>query len=610
MAIDSSVADRILIEDDIRTCCWSREYDPVSGTGCFGRRVRVTTPYPGEESVLVPEGWTDRPLNDYTAWQRGRCRADFEYWCAKCVTIKRKSGGYGPLILNAPQRRLLALLEEQRLGGRPIRAIILKARQWGGSTLVQTYMAWIQSCHRTDWHSVICAQQKDTASTIRGMYSKILECYPEHLWEGDAPPRFKPFEGSSNIREIAGRGCRVALCSSENPDAIRGTDFAMAHLSETAYWRSGPVHNAENIFVAVSGSILMAPYSLVVMESTANGVGNYFHTEWLRSCRGESDKLPIFVPWFEIELYRATPPDARAFVERMGREELDLWNMGLALSQIYWYSGKKREYAAPVGMCAEFPTTAEEAFVNSGNPVFGVEDVEAMRRNCREPRWGDMAGNGTFTPLEQGPMGVWCLPERNAEYVVAVDIGGRSAAADWSVIAVLGFREGLKPEVVAQWRGHIDHDLLAVKARQIAQWYNNALLVVESNTLECEGDFGLFVINRLSESYQNLYRRQVLDIRGNPDTSRLGFHTNRSTKALIITNMVEAVREGKYIERDHRACNEMVTYEELPGPVYAAKEGNHDDIIITRAIALYVARARNIGNRPQVPSAIWQGQKW
>lgn len=610
MSIDSRAVDMILLENEIRKSCWDHSYDPIKGVGCFGKRVRVTTPYEGEENVLVPEYWVDRPLNDYTAWQRNRCRADFEYWCAKCVTIKRKDGGDGPFILNAPQRRLLAILENQRLAGVPIRAIILKARQWGGSTLVQTYMAWIQSCHKTNWHSVICAQQKDTAGTIRGMYSKLLENYPEHLWEGECAPRFKPFEGSSNIREITGRSCRVALCSSENPDAIRGTDFAMAHLSETAYWVTGKVHDAENLIMAVSGSILMAPYSLVVMESTANGVGNYFHTEWLRSCRGESDKQPIFVPWFEIELYRTEPVNPRGFVESWGKEEMCLWNMGLMLSQIQWYMNKKREYASPRKLGAEFPTTAEEAFVNTGNPVFSAEAVAALRSNCVEPQTGELSSDGTFRPEAQGSLAVWRKPERDVEYVVAVDIGGRTDSADWSVVVVIGFRCGCKPEVVAQWRGHIDHDLLANKARDIASWYNTALLVVESNTLESEGEFGLFVINRLSETYSNVYRRQVLDMRGNPSSLRLGFHTNRATKALIIANLVQYVRDGNYIERDHRACNEMTTYEELPGPVYTAKEGHHDDILMTRAMALFVAQSRHIGTLQSVPGSIWQQSKW
>ena len=122
------------------------------------------------------------------------------------------------------------------MAGRPLRLIMLKARQWGGSTVILAYMAWIQCVICRNWHSLICAHVKDTAANIRGMYTKMLASYPEHYWDGDEPPRFRPFERSVNIREIAGRNCRVTIGSSENQDAVRGADYAMAHLSEIAFW--------------------------------------------------------------------------------------------------------------------------------------------------------------------------------------------------------------------------------------------------------------------------------------------------------------------------------------------------------------------------------------
>src|SRR5690606_34726975 len=84
-----------------------------------------------------------------------RLTHDFEFWASTTVRIKPKEGGdFIPFILNKPQRKLLAKLESQRLADKPIRQIILKARQWGGSTLVQIYMAWIQLRHKTNWNSL------------------------------------------------------------------------------------------------------------------------------------------------------------------------------------------------------------------------------------------------------------------------------------------------------------------------------------------------------------------------------------------------------------------------------------------------------------------------
>ncbi|MDE5930481.1 MAG: hypothetical protein K2H03_08385 [Muribaculaceae bacterium] len=569
-------------------------FDPCTGIGCSGRRRKVPTPVAGLPEALIPEEMLDDPdyeaaRADATAWQRLRCRHDFEYWCAVCATVKHKLEGRDvPFMLNRPQRRVAAIMEADRRAGRPIRLIMLKARQWGGSTLVQMYMAWIQSCHRRNWNSLICAHVKDTAASIRGMYTKMLAAYPEQLWEGDCAPQFKPFERSTNIREISGRGCRVTLGSSENQEAARGGDYAMAHLSETAFYASTQQRSPDKFIQAICGGIAYHPYTLIAMESTANGVGNYFHSEWLRCEAGKGDKHAVFVPWYEIDIYRLEPEDAEVLAGSLDDYELALWNdFGLTLDRIWWYRCKSREYSSREQMQANFPTTAQEAFINSGSGVFDTASVERLRLGCRRGECGELGSGGSFVAVANGKLEVWERPAATESYVVAVDVGGRSASSDWSVIAVL--RRGPVPAVAAQWRGHCDHDRLADEAVRISRYYNNALLMIESNTLETEntsGDPNLFVLSRLSESYGNLYRRSSYDSVTRQETSRVGFHTNRATKALLIGGLIEAVREGGYEERDSNACNELLTYEQLPNGAYAAKQGYHDDILMTRAMAL------------------------
>lgn len=590
-------------------------FDPFAGVGCSGRRRKVSTPVAGLPEALVPvemlkDTGYGAAMSDATKWKQLRCRHDFEYWCAACATVKHKLEGRDvPFVLNRPQRRVAAIMEADRRAGRPIRLIMLKARQWGGSTLVQMYMAWIQSCHRRNWNSLICAHVKDTAASIRGMYTKMLACYPPELWEGDCAPQFKPFERSLNIREISGRGCRVTLGSSENQEAVRGGDYAMAHLSETAFYASTSQRSPDKFIQAICGGIAYHPYTLIAMESTANGVGNYFHSEWLRCEQGKGDKRAVFVPWYEIDIYRLEPDDPAAFIESFDDYERQLWtDLGLTLDRIWWYRCKSREYSSREQMQANFPTTPQEAFINTGNSVFDTAAVERMRADCRSGERGDI-GRGGFSAASNGPLELWQKPAVGAAYVVTVDVGGRSAASDWSVIAIM--KRGTLPQVVAQWRGHIDHDLLAAKAEQLARYYNNALLMIESNTLESEntsGDSNLFVLARLAERYRNLYKRESYDTVTRQITTRVGFHTNRSTKAMLISGLIEAVRDGRYIERDSMACNELLTYEQLPGGAYAAKAGFHDDILMTRAmavLALSQTACMRAGQRPVCHPGGW-----
>lgn len=581
------------------------EFDPLRGIGSSGERVEVETPLPDLPVALVPVEMTkdtaySRTRHDIVEWQRLRCRHDFEYWCARCVRIVDKLSGCDvPLILNRPQRRLVSVMESQRRAGRPIRAIVLKARQWGGSTVTQMMMAWLQSCHRRNWNSVICAHVKDTAATIRGMYSKMLQDYPRELWEGDAEPQFKSYERAINIREIVGRGCRVTLGSSENQDSVRGSNYAMAHLSEVAFYNQTAQKSPTDFVRAICGSIAYHPCTLVVMESTANGVGNFFHTEWLRNVGGRGDKAAVFVPWYEIDIYRLAPPDPWQFYCSLDDYERYLWQeLELTLDRIYWYRCKSAEYAQRQQMQAEFPTTAEEAFVNSGCSVFDNTWIERLRADCRPGCTGEIDSRGRFSQSSGGRLQLWAEPERTGSYVVSVDIGGRTSRADWSVITVMRrgevTRHDSRHEVVAQWRGHIDHDLLAVKAMDIGNYYGHALLIIESNTLESEAAGAcdnLFVLDRLRQCYPNLYcRPAAFDSPDRTPQTRVGFHTNRSTKAILIDGLIEAVRDGLYVERDQQACNELVTYEQRPNGSYGARLGHHDDILMTRAMALWALR--------------------
>jgi hypothetical protein len=156
--------------------------------------------------------------------------------------------------------------------------------------------------------------------------------------------------------------------------------------------------------------------------------------------------------------------------------------------------------------------------------------------------------------------------------------------------------DGEKPVVVAQWYGHIDMDILAWKAAQIAAFYDNALLVIESNTLEThdkersvDGDQSSFILNQIKEEYDNLYARKQSEediIEGRP--RKYGFHTNVSTKPMIISTLVKVIRDGLYIERDEECLNEYECYERKQNGAFGAIVGRHDDLLMTRAIGLHI----------------------
>lgn len=595
------IPHEILIENARRNSAVASDPDPVAGDPDDPDR----SPYIfGDKTYMLPSAMLADPrlltVSNERDLARLRFRHDFPFWAVTCAVINDKITSRDiPFRLNRPQRRLVSLLERERRAGRPLRLIMLKARQWGGSTLIQIYFAWIQIIHCRNWNSLICAHVKDTAATIRGMYTKLLARYPEEYWEEETRPEFKPFERMTNTRFIPGRECKVTVCSSENQESTRGQDCALAHLSEVAFWKDSPLHNPADLLRSVTSGIASKPLSFIAMESTANGVGNFFHREWLRASRpGASDKLPFFVPWHEIEMNRTEVVDPDALWDSLDDYERELWSRhGCTLEAIKWYHDKRLGFPDHRSMMAEYPTTPDEAFASTARSVFASADVEALRASCTlsaergevvASAFGDvgMRGEPRFQPSAYGLCELWRRPRPGGDYIACVDIGGRTRDADFSVICVLDRHSdtGNPPEVVAQWRGHIDHDLLARKAAAIGRFYNDALLVIESNSWESSSEgHGRYLLDTLSAIYPNLYHRP-----SGQGCETAGFHTNVRTKAALIANLVAYVRDRGYVERSAAACDELLQYESLPDGSYAASRGCHDDILMTRAIALYI----------------------
>lgn len=567
---------------------------------------------------------------------------DVAFWMASLAYIKNKGGGENVLfILNRPQRRLISRYEKRRKAGKPIRLVLLKARQWGGSTATQLYMAWLQLVKKVGLNSLIVAQVSSTATEILDMFNTMLKEYPVRLLHeigeaySDGEDKFVNV-GQSAIKRVPQRNCKIKVGSAISPDSARGGDYNLVHCSEVGVWKKTEGKSPEDIVRSATSGVLYKPYTMIVYESTANGTGNFFHREYVAAEKGESQFEAMFVPWYEIDQYSIdfdTQKDMKAFASQLyenrnnrnvmsDREESGeylwkLWNMGATLEAIHWYVEERKKYTDHGDMASEFPSDSIEAFKHSGARVFDEYKVEKFRKACHAPRFvGDVYGDGykgkaclrnvRFAEDRQGLLWIWQKPEYFDDckvanrYLVVVDIGGRGKKADWSVICVFDrywMMEGGKPNVVAQWYGHIDMDLLAWKAAQVAKYYDNALLVIESNTLETKdndhvlegGDQSEFILNQIKDLYDNLYARKQseADIReGLP--RKYGFHTNVATKPMVISVLVQTIREQLYVERDDRCLDEYLTYERKQNGAYGAIDGKHDDLLMTRAIGLHV----------------------
>lgn len=317
---DASDVRAILAQNEIRVKRLFAPYNPLTGKGSPIERVRLY--FTPDSYVLIPAYMAATPTvaaiiaaggvgcyataegidlgTMYGTVHRLRAVYDFEFWCISCVKIFDKtSGRLVPFKLRRAQLKLVRILLCDLFTGKPVRIVLLKARQWGGSTVVQMFMAWIQLFHRSGWNSVIVADVEDQARTIRAMYSRMARRHPVEI----CSVQFCNFEGSSKNKMLVDRDCVVSIGSMQKPDSLRSGDMKMAHLSEVGLWKKTKERKPEDVIQTILGSVPREPFTVVVLESTAKGIGNFFHDTWCEAVDGRSAYTLLFVAWYEIDIY-------------------------------------------------------------------------------------------------------------------------------------------------------------------------------------------------------------------------------------------------------------------------------------------------------------------
>lgn len=623
---------RIIKENEVHVATLFSEYDPTTGVGSPIERVRLTLSHDGRY-ILIPKYITTSSvfaeilgydsLEDYIESKkldkeevydvitRLRLKYDFEYWAATCATIFDKASSQEVKFrLRKAQRKLLKVLVETAFALRPIRVILVKARQWGGSTLIQLFCAWIQLFHRKNWNSVIATHVEEAARNIRGMYTLMADRHPKDILD----IRFRAFEGSSKNKQIIDRGCVIYIGSMERPNSLHSGNYKLVHCSEVGYWKETMQRKPSDFVNAFEGSVPLEPFTMVALESTAKGTGNFFHNTWINAINGKNAYTPVFVAWWEIvDLYSLpfdSMEDMRAFVESMTEYEQWMFSLGATLEGIQWYREKRKSFDSDWDMQEQFPSTADEAFVTSGRKAHHPLHIKQMETFVKEPAFiGEMFADAPsgpeainnsleFKEISKGEFYVWKKPDTsrlyNNRYIVSLDIGGASAKADWSVIRVLDrlpMMNGGVPEFVATYRFHMDQDLTAWRAVQVAKWYCDALVVVESNvlqTFQTEGNFTSTVLDIIAHTYPNLYYRDDPDKIKEGLPAKYGFHTGQN-KSEIVSIVNKGLREMGFIERDRRMLDECGWYELKQNGTYGAIDGQHDDIYMSSGINLWVS---------------------
>lgn len=467
------------------------------------------------------------------------------------------------------------------------KAIELKARRVGGTSLFMA-LGLVRTMTRKNYKILLLAQSDPDAQDF--MKFGFRAFYDNMVTEVDMPDgtRFMPRvplvnEGSTH-EMIIRNGSLIQVGTAGSLKLKRGQAFDMIIGTEVARWDvNRPVGTAEETWAMALGASGDKPNILAIQESTAYGAGGFFYDTYTKAKNGENGFIPLFYNWTVHPAYRYPEGDLRAMEEFRGPLELDEREqlLGITEEQARW----RRTAMATLGesmFLQEYPEDDETCFRVSGSPYFDIDVVDKSIKSCRP----------VLSTSESGQLKIWQAPRVGERYIVGMDPGGEgvertgSHERDYDAIGVFDSRMNHCATLHGRW----DTQEAARLACDLARWYNNALMIVET------GPYGNAVLLAITAvlGYKNVYYEK--DQRGRP--VRVGKLTSKGSKQGMLDNLKTVVEQGILRSDDKKFWEEMRNFHRMPtntGTIKLQARAGHDDLVMMAALAAWAWHEGNFG---------------
>ena len=403
----------------------------------------------------------------------------FPEFCERFLRIIPKTGGkLVPFKLNRVQRWYFKnYLAADWKADRPVRHCILKARQFGFTTLIQAFILW-STLGQRGRNSMVVASEEDQSKLIFEMIRRFDKHLPD---DGEYLPIFPKSRDSGGLLEynrpdirhqkksykdnedkLVYLDSRIRVYHASQQDKLgRAGTFHGVHASEVAFWA-----DLTGSLSTVLSCVADEPRTVFILETTANGM-NAFHRFWMDlQVEGAGDNKAIkasakywrkvFVPWYwsdeyvilpepgskhsflddyEEALYKRMKQDpfiasqitAKDKEKRIGARELWgrlLWRRFMIQEKFFGDTDRFKQ---------EFPSTPAEAFMASGIPVFPPYVTARLEAAVKEPIWvGDVLPSWGFD--EQGKRKEFVIEQPGGDVIQPPekkDVAGRMFHAVW-----------------------------------------------------------------------------------------------------------------------------------------------------------------------------------
>ncbi len=282
----------------------------------------------------------------------------FERFAPKFLTIRTKSGQALPFTLNRAQEYLHDKLEAQKEATGRVRAIILKGRQQGCSSYIQGRF-FHQIVTKRGKKAFILTHDKEATKNLFSMAMRFYENLPEG---------FVPKADTANAKELYFKefDSGYSVGTAGNKAVGRSQTIQLMHSSEVAFWAFAEEHS-KGILQAISNEV----GTEIILESTANGIGNYFHSRWLTAMTSQSEYQAIFLPWYWQDEYTANAENLSYTEEEEHLNDMYGKN-GLTKEHIAWRRIKIAEFSKDFDAGKDFFST-EYPFCIVGSQRIGTD---------------------------------------------------------------------------------------------------------------------------------------------------------------------------------------------------------------------------------------------
>lgn len=592
-----------------------------------GQKVKVASRGPGKAAHHAPTKGAP-PTIDCDATKHvvmGLARKDPSVWFENFGRIINKEGELIKPRINVLQRRVFEAWMYCKAMGIPCRIIVCKPRQGGSSTGGMGLV----------YHECQTAPQTTRARIIGGKYKQvknlwnILEVYSDNdgcLWP----------KGRANVLadRIEVGHSEITPETANDPDAGRAGTFRLVVVTELGRWREAGIASAKKVLSGLLNCVPKEPGTLVLIESTAQGIGGEFHSRYekavtlaaFKAGRRGSGYIRIFAAWFEFDDYRKvlTKDEETALEKDLSNEERAMRDRyDLTLGQLAWRRATIDDDCDGDAELfkQEYPSNEEEAFLSSGRPRFSRSGLEMQgaitKEAARDLETGDIHLSEDFhaswepMPEDECVFHRYEKPREGLEYILINDPAtGESQAMglDPDCHSVLVLRAGyidddgqwVQPALAARIRPprrnyrdacRWDGDVLEAAIYRLALYYGNCRIVIEMNK-----DTGVTELlkQRGRESEEpavKFYTREVFNQREQKATTALGWMTTEKNRESLVNTLSAAIRstgeDGAGIEiRCPHALAECSHFEVNVKGRSAAAGGWHDDDVLALAIGM------------------------